>query len=88
MRRFRVQLSDKAVKMMSKLDFQTRKMITNWLRKNLEGCENPRQYGRALRGNHQSEWRYRIGNYRVLADIQDETIIILVLEVGHRRNIY
>ncbi len=64
------------------------KRINGWLRKNLEGCENPRAHGKALTGNRSGYWRYRIGDYRVIADIQDDKILILVIEVGHRKKIY
>ena len=63
-------------------------MILGWIRKNLEGCKNPRQHGKGLTANKTGEWRYRIGDYRVLAEINDGKIIILVLNIGHRRDIY
>lgn len=55
---------------------------------NIEGCENPRIHGKELVENRSDQWRYRIGDYRVTCEIQDEEIIVLVLEVGHRRDIY
>lgn len=57
-------------------------------RKNLEQCENPRQHGKALTGDKSGQWRYRIGDYRIISEILDEEIQILVLEVGHRKKIY
>ena len=63
-------------------------MILGWIRKNLEGCKNPRQHGKGLTANKTGEWRYRIGDYRVLAEINDGKIIILGLNIGHRRDIY
>ena len=63
-------------------------MILGWIRKNLEGCKNPRQHGKGLTANKTGEWRYRIGDYRVLAEINDGKIIILVLNIGHSRDIY
>ena len=85
---FRVELTDKAKKFLKKLDPTTAMLITRWLRKNLEGCTDPRAHGKGLKGNRSGEWRYRIGDYRVIADIQDDKILILVLEIGHRRDIY
>ena len=85
---FRVELTDKAKKFLKKLDPTTAMLITRWLRKNLEGCTDPRAHGKGLKGNRNGEWRYRIGDYRVIADIQDDKILILVLEIGHRRDIY
>ena len=54
----------------------------------MEGCENPRVHGKGLVENKSGQWRYRIGDYRVICEIKDEEIIILVLEIGHRREIY
>lgn len=66
----------------------TAALLLGWIRKNLEGCENPRQHGKGLTANHSGEWRYRVGDYRLLADIQDECVVILMLHSGHRREIY
>ncbi|EHO81990.1 hypothetical protein HMPREF0380_01746, partial [Eubacterium infirmum F0142] len=70
------------------LDKYTASLITGWLRKNIEGCTDPRQYGKGLTSNRSGEWRYRVGNYRVIAEIKDEQVIVLVVAIGHRSNIY
>ena len=62
--------------------------LSNWLEKNIQNCENPRLHGKGLVENKSGQWRYRIGDYRVICKIQDKEIIVLVLEVGHRREIY
>ena len=62
-------------------------MIKAWIVKNLVDCDNPRVHGKALTANRSGQWRYRIGDYRVIADIQDEKVIIMVVEIGHRRNV-
>lgn len=85
---FKVEYTPMAVKQLRKLDIQTRKFIYAWIDKNLQGCENPRQYGRGLTSNKSGQWRYRIGNYRIIAEIKDKEIIILVLSVGKRSEIY
>lgn len=85
---YKVVISESAKKQLKKLDKFIAAMIINWLRKNLEGCTNPRLHGKALTANHSGKWRYRIGDYRLLADIQDDKIIVLILAVGHRRDIY
>ena len=54
----------------------------------MNGTDNPRKHGKALVENRVGQWRYRIGDYRVICEIQDEEVLVLVLEVGHRRNIY
>ena len=74
--------------MLSKLDTNTSLRITGWIRENLEGCENPRAHGKALHGNRRNEWSYRVGDYRIIARIEDYRILILVTDIGHRREIY
>ena len=77
-----------SVKSLKKLDKGIARLITSWIRKNLEGCTDPRAHGKGLVANHSGQWRYRIGDYRLLCEIQDEQILILILEIGHRREIY
>ncbi len=64
-----VEYSDKALKQLSKLDKGTQKTMLNWIGKNLVNCANPRIKGKGLVGNHKGEWRYRVGNYRIIAEI-------------------
>ena len=71
-----------------KLDKYTQRMIKGWIEKNLVGEENPRRHGKGLTANRSGQWRYRVGDYRLIADIQDDKILILILNVGHRRDIY
>lgn len=80
--------SERAMKQLSKLDKGTQKLILTWVAKNLENCDNPRIKGKGLTGNRSGEWRYRVGNYRIICDIRDKELIILALSIGHRRNIY
>ena len=86
--KYKVEYTKQAVKQLKKLDKSTASLIIGWIEKNLVDCENPRLYGKGLVANHRGEWRYRIGNYRLIADIQDEKIVILILSIGHRREIY
>lgn len=76
---------DKAFK---KLDNYTRKQIKKWIEKNLVGTENPREKGKALTGNKKGQWRYRIGDYRLICLIEDDKLLIIAIAVGHRREIY
>lgn len=71
-----------------KLDKYTQQIIKSWIGKNLQNCENPRAHGKGLTANKSGQWRYRIGDYRLLCLIQDQELIILALTVGHRRDIY
>jgi len=83
-----VRLSDNAIKDLKKIDRHQAKIITAWLRKNLHGCENPRLHGKPLTHDRKGEWRYRVGSYRLIADIQDNVVTIEIINVGHRREIY
>lgn len=85
---YKVEFSKQAVKELKKLDRHTAALILGWIRKNLEGCENPRLHGKGLTANRSGEWRYRVGDYRILAKIDDGKITILVLSIGHRRDVY
>ena len=71
-----------------KLDRYTQRIIKSWIERNLEGCENPRQHGKGLTANRSGQWRYRIGDYRLICQIEDNKMIILALSVGHRKEIY
>lgn len=71
-----------------KLDRYTQRMIKSWIRKHLLGCENPRNFGKSLTANRSGQWRYRIGDYRLICEIDDGKLVILALSVGHRREVY
>ena len=62
--------------------------IYNWIGKNLVNCDDPRRIGKALTGQFKGSWRYRVGNYRILAEIHDDKLIILLIEIGHRSTAY
>lgn len=88
MKKYNVEYTVKAIKGLRKLDKYTRNLIYAWIDKNLVGCENPRIHGKGLVENRSGQWRYRIGDYRLICEIKEEEIVILVLEIGHRKNIY
>ena len=88
MKQYHVDYSANAHKVLRKLDPGIRNMILKWIDKNLEGCTDARVHGKALTGNLAGLWRYRIGDYRLIADIQDGKLVILMLEIGHRSGIY
>ena len=85
---WRVEYTERAIRQFRKLDPSVARILKAWIDKNLAACEDPRAHGKALTGNHRNKWRYRIGDYRLLADIQEDRIVILILEVGHRREVY
>lgn len=86
--KYRVETTARFEREFKKLDKYTQKMIKAWIDKHLEGCENPRQYGKGLTANRSGQWRYRIGDYRLICEISDGKLIILALAVGHRREVY
>lgn len=83
-----VKISRFAERQLRKLDRPVQKRILDWLDDRIEGCKNPRHFGEPLKGDHVGLWRYRIGDYRIVCEIREQTIIVLVLAVGHRRQIY
>ena len=86
--KYHVEFSKDALKELKKMDRANAALILGWIRKNLEGCENPRVHGKGLTANRSGQWRYRIGDYRIIAQIQDDRVLILVLTIGHRSEIY
>ncbi|HFR3340750.1 TPA: type II toxin-antitoxin system RelE/ParE family toxin [Streptococcus suis] len=85
---YHLEYSKKAQKQIMKLDRQIQRLLFAWIDKHLEGTDNPRSNGKGLTGNHANEWRYRIGDYRLICDIQDDKLVILALEFGHRKDVY
>ena len=86
--KYRVAFTERAKKQLSKLDKSVTALILGWIEKNIEGCENPRIHGKGLLGNRSGQWKYRIGDYRAICEIIDNQVVILVLEIGHRKHIY
>ena len=87
-KKYEVRLEKPAQKSLKKMDQNDAKIIMAWISKNLVDCEDPYLHGKALQGDLKGKWRYRIGNYRLIAHIDNENVIILVLVIGHRREIY
>ena len=86
--KYTIEYTDKAIKSLKKLDKSVLKMIKAWIEKNLVGTEDPREHGKGLTPNRSGQWRYRVGDYRILAEIQDDKLVILVIGIGHRSQIY
>ena len=85
---YKVVFSKNALKQIKKLDKSIAALIIGWIEKNLENCDDPRIHGKGLTANRSGQWRYRVGDYHILADIDDEKITVLVVSVGHRRDVY
>lgn len=86
--KYKVVFSEKSKKQLKKLDRHTAALIIGWIEKNIENCDNPRIHGKGLVENRSGQWRYRIGDYRIICEINDEEVVVLVLEVGHRKEVY
>lgn len=79
---------DGALKELRKLGKQAQKQIIDYLDEKVNGNEDPRRFGKGLKADLVGLWRYRVGDYRILCEIVDEKLLVLVVAVGHRKNIY
>ena len=86
---WRIELDDAAKKDLAKLDKPVAKRITAFIRERLALLDDPRSIGDALKGSRLGElWKYRVGDYRIIADIEDGALKILVIKIGNRREVY
>lgn len=85
---WRLEYTKRARKQLEKLSPNQRKIILSWIDKNLDGCADPRAHGKALTGDFAGQWRYRVGNYRILCELHDGELVILALNVIHRSQAY
>jgi mRNA interferase RelE/StbE len=85
---WKVELSDIALNNLKKMDKKTAALIIGYIEKKLVGEIDPRSFGKPLVGNQKSKWRYRIGDYRLLCQILDSKISIVVVAIGRRKEIY
>jgi mRNA interferase RelE/StbE len=77
-----------ALKELKKLDRDAAARIVETLETRIAALDDPRSLGAPLKGEHEGYWRWRIGDYRVIAQIRDERVLILVVRVAHRRQVY
>lgn len=85
---YRVEYSKCALWQLKKMDRFDARLITSWIGKHLDGIDDLRVYGKGLTGNRSEEWRYRVGDYRILCVIKDDALVIEVFSIGHRSNVY
>lgn len=85
---YRIETTARFDKEFKKLDRYTQRMIKGWIDKNLVDTDDPRRHGKGLTANRSGQWRYRIGDYRLICQIDDGKLVILALSVGHRREVY
>jgi mRNA interferase RelE/StbE len=83
-----IELSASARKQLKKFDHAEAKQITDYLRRRVEPLDNPRDLGKALTGQLGNLWRYRFGDYRIVCELHDETLVVLVVRIGHRKDVY
>jgi len=85
---WQIELTDAAVKQLKKMGHTEAKRIRDYLRERVQPLDDPRQLGKPLRGQMSELWRYRVGDYRLIAQIEDERVCVLVVRIGHRKEVY
>jgi mRNA interferase RelE/StbE len=83
-----VELAESAADALDKLDATARNRIRRFLREQLQGTDNPRQWGKVLAGRYTGLWRYRLGDYRLVCQLQDARLVVLVVKVARRDKVY
>ena len=87
MMRYKLYFSKKAEKQFEKIDKYHQRLISNWLDMNIQNTENPRKHGKTLE-NLSGLWCYRVGNYRIVCEIKDSELVVIAVNIGHRREVY
>lgn len=85
---YSIETTEKFDKQFKKLDRSVQAMVKTWIVKHLAGTQDPRLQGKSLSGNLKGFWRYRIGDYRLLAEIEDNKLIIIAVSIEHRSTVY
>ena len=85
---YKIEISDIVRKTLRKMDSTSRKRILSYIAGVLAKIDNPRLLGKALTGNFGEFWRYRTGNFRIICKIDDDKLIVLVVKVAHRKDVY
>lgn len=82
------EISEQALKQLRKLGHEPTRRIMAFLDRRVTGCEDPRQFGKCLKGDLGEFWRDRVDDYRILCRVEDSRLVVLVIRLGHRRDIY
>jgi len=85
---YSVMITERAKKQIDSFDKPTKLMIYKWMAKHLDDVEDPFVFGHALTGDRTGFWRYRVGDYRIIAKIEKDQLVILVVDAGHRSKKY
>ena len=83
-----IEYAETAKKQLRKLEKSAARRIVDFMDERIAPSVDPRELGKALKGPLGDLWRYRVGDYRVLCDIQDGVLTVLVLQIGNRREVY
>lgn len=86
--KYRVVFESKAENSLRKIEHSHKKIILSWIKSNLVNCDNPRQYGKALASDKKGYWCYRVGAYRLITRIDDDRLIIIMINISHRKDVY
>ena len=86
--KYKFNISKKAEKQLEKIDKYHQKLISSWIDLHIRDTENPRKHGKPLAENLSGLWSYRVGNYRIVCEIKDKELVVVAVNVGHRREIY
>ena len=87
-RAWTVEFDDRARRELRKLDAKIQQTIFRYLRERIAGAEDPRVFGKPLRMKLAGLWRYRVGDYRLICRFEENRLVVLVLQIGHRRDVY
>ncbi len=85
---WRIEFDRAAARELRKLGSEAERAITRYLRERIATAEDPRRFGHALTGDRKGLWRYRVGDYRIVASIEHDRFVVLVVTIGHRREVY
>lgn len=85
---YSIEYGKEAQRFLKKMDENNSQRIVKWMRDRVDGCDNPRLWGEALVGEFTGLWKYRIGDFRLICEIKDYELVVIVIELGHRKEIY
>jgi mRNA interferase RelE/StbE len=85
---WKISFTKTALKQLAKLDKPTANLIVRFIEEKIASSDDARRYGHALTGDQKGRWRYRIGDYRIICELRDNELVVIVVTVGHRKEIY
>ena len=86
--KYKLVYSEKAQKQLNRLDYSIKSKILKYIDQNLFNTDNPKKFAKALTYNLKGFWRYRVENYRIIAKIEEDKLVILIVQVDKRDKIY